>query len=68
MTYGSREREPSDRFLDALAAFLEADAPETGDALKRALGALVRAWRKAGQECEAQGRPGTPARQEVATP
>ena len=60
-----RVREPSDAFLDALAAFLEADTLETRDRIQRAADALVRAWRKAGQEWEAGGRPGADAREGV---
>ena len=60
-----RVREPSDAFLDALAAFLEADTPETRDRIQRAADTLVRAWRLAGQEWEAHGRPGADAVEEV---
>ena len=61
-----RVREPSDRFLDALTAYLEEDAPETRARVQRAADDLVRAWRSAGEAWKAQGPPGSRTRQEVA--
>jgi len=60
-----RVRTPSDAFLDALAAYLEEDTPRTRDRIQRGADALVRAWRNAGQEWEAAGRPGAGDREEV---
>lgn len=52
-----RVAEPSDRFLDALEAFLHADTPETRRHVYAAVDELVHTWRRAGQEWEALGRP-----------
>lgn len=41
--------EPSDAFLDALAAWEEEDTSSTREDLQKAADDLVRAWRKAGE-------------------
>jgi len=56
--------EPGDRFLDAFRLWEEEDSPGTRNALQKAAGAFVAAWRDAARQWEAQGRPGT--REEVA--
>lgn len=49
--------EPSDAFLDALAAWEREDVPLTREALQDAADDLVRAWRKAGEAWKAAGSP-----------
>lgn len=41
--------DPSNRFLDALSAFLESDTRETRRVIQEVADELVRAWRRAGQ-------------------
>lgn len=50
---------PTDRFLDALGAWLENDCPRSRRELRHAAGEVVRAWREAGRRFEAEGRPGS---------
>lgn len=57
--------DPSTAFLDALREWEEADTPATRDRLQDAADAVVRAWRLAGEEWEARGRPGADAREGV---
>ncbi len=57
--------DPSTAFLDALTAWEGEDAPRSRARLQAAADAVVRAWRLAGEEWEARGRPGADAREEV---
>ena len=51
-------REPSNAFMEALATWGEADTTESRNCLQAAAEELVKAWRRAGEEWEACGRPG----------
>ena len=46
-----------DPYLDALSAWAKTDTPDTREALQRAVELYVGAWRRAGEEWEAAGRP-----------
>ena len=50
--------EPSDAFLDALAAWEANDTSVTRDALHSAASEFVRVWRSAADAWDAEGRPG----------
>ena len=50
--------EPSDTFLDALSTWEQDDTPDTRDTLHSAASDFVRAWRRAAQAWEDEGRPG----------
>lgn len=52
-------RGPTDRFLDALDAWLEEDTRGTRDTLQMAVDSLVGAWRNAAGHWKAEGRPET---------
>ena len=59
---------PSAAFLDALADWETDDVEATRAKVQAAAVEVVRAWRKAGQEWDAQGRPGTQVRERVTAP
>ena len=46
-----------DPYLDALNAWAKEDMPDTREALQRAAELYVGAWKRAGEEWEAAGRP-----------
>ena len=54
-----------DPYLDALGAFRREDTPETREELRRTAELYVGAWKRAGREWEAAGRPGADAREGV---
>lgn len=52
-------RDPTDRFLDALDAWLAEDTPDTRQSLQHAADELLRAWNRAADHFRAIRPPGS---------